>query len=562
MRKLTRFFLSLGLLGGFLSAHANSSDSTVNSSVPTREQAIGNIILGEMAINQNQLDNAHHYYAAATSLSKNPTAAKKALYIALMAGQESMAVSAAQQWAQLAPMDLEAQLINVDLSLKTNQMSAATKYIQQAIKINPGQALSKIIEELESAPISIQQALLQNLQQLPQRQKNKSPNLAIISLLSFQTGQSQEALKIIDFALGQTPAWPQLIALKVDYLVNSQQIDQALSFAAAKAKAYPKVPLIQMIDVGVMVKANQNDAARLKLQALSQDSAMRGIAFLALAQLSIKEQNMTQATAYLKKAAADPSQADSAHYLLAEIYEFQKKPELAIQNYQAIKNGPYHVNARLKTAKLMASLGQNDAALETLSNIQISNNDEGKQIILLQVELLMNMQEDATAMALLNKANTAIPNDITLLYARSMVANAMQNEEQTEKDLKQILAIDPTQVTALNALAYLLTHNPARHQEALRYSQQALALAPNDPAILDTMGWLQYNMGNYSAASRYLAKAYKGNQDGLIAAHYGEVLWRLGNRKAAQNVWQTGLEKSPNDPDLQKTVAQFMGSTN
>jgi tetratricopeptide (TPR) repeat protein len=556
MRNSLIFSLITGIVGSFVSL-TSFADAPPTSQLPAHEQAIANLILGEMAIEQNQVDTAHDYYLAAVELSHDPDVAKRTVYLALMSGHINMALNAAKEWAILAPKDVEAQLINLDLLLKVHQTAAAVPYLQQALKVGDKNTINSVISELQDAPKTLQQTLLGSILQLPANQQSE-PNLQVItSLLQFQTGNPQQAIKTINAVLSVRPDWPQPIALKADYLINTDQINQALAFTAAKAKQYPNQPMIQLIDAEMLLKAKQQEAAINKLQALKAFPETRGIALLTLAQLALHNKDMTNAAIYLKEATSDPLQADTAYYLLGEIYQFEHKTDEAIQAYQHVADGQHYVTAQLKAAALLANKNQNQQALELLSNIKIDNMNQAKEVILLQVQLLMKIKQTPVALQVLNKAIAAIPNDIELLYARSMVANALNDDEQSEKDLKEILVLDPNQTTALNALGYLLINTPTRYQEALDYTQRALTLAPQNPAILDTMGWLQYHMGNYQSAYHYLNRAYHIDYDGVIAAHYGEVLWRMGNKPAAKEVWQGALIKFPDDPALLDTIKRF-----
>ncbi|NNM58391.1 MAG: hypothetical protein HKM04_01065 [Legionellales bacterium] len=549
---------SLFVCSSFASSTPAAADNNV---IPVREQAIANLLLGEMAIDRDQIDSAHHYYMVATNLSHDPDTAKRALYLALMAGQPGAALNAAKEWAALAPNSLEAQLINVDLLLKTGQASACLPYIQQALKINSHETINTLVVEFQQAPLTIQQAMLAAIKTLSASQQASPDFLLLSSFLQFQTGSQKQAYSSINQALTQKPNWVQAIALKTDFLVHDNQPDQALQFTAAKAKSYPDDTMIQLIDAEMLIKANQNAAATAKLQQLAKLPKMRGIALLSLAQLAIQEQKISEASLYLKEATSDPEQASSAYYLLAEIYQFENKPDLAIDAYQRVTNGEHYVSAQLRAVALLASAGKNKQALSHLADIKIQNMDQARQVVLLQVELLINMHQYKVALNALNKAITSLPDDIPLLYARAMVTNMLKDNVQTEKDLKQIIKIDPKQASALNALGYLLITTPPRYQEALKYTNQALAISPKDPAILDTMGWLQYHLGNYHSASNYLAEAYKLDNDPLITAHYGAALWAVGNKPEAEAIWQSGLKKFPNDPDLQQMITQLSRKT-
>ncbi len=123
--------------------------------------------------------------------------------------------------------------------------------------------------------------------------------------------------------------------------------------------------------------------------------------------------------------------------------------------------------------------------------------------------------------------------------------------------MRRILAIDPEQVDALNGLGYVLADRTTRYQEALQYISQALKLDPHNPAILDSMGWVQYRLGHHPQALEYLKQATQLSDDVEIAAHYGEVLWANGQLQAAQQVWAKALQRDPNNTLLLQTMQRF-----
>ena len=123
--------------------------------------------------------------------------------------------------------------------------------------------------------------------------------------------------------------------------------------------------------------------------------------------------------------------------------------------------------------------------------------------------------------------------------------------------MRAILARDPNNATALNALGYTLADRTDRHEEALRLISRALELDPGEPAIMDSMGWVLYRTGRYEEALDYLTRAYAEFPDPEVAAHLGEVLWVNGDTDAATQVWQGALLKDPNHKILLSTLERL-----
>jgi Flp pilus assembly protein TadD len=109
----------------------------------------------------------------------------------------------------------------------------------------------------------------------------------------------------------------------------------------------------------------------------------------------------------------------------------------------------------------------------------------------------------------------------------------------------------------LNALGYTLADRTERYEEALVYVQKALAQTPDDPAVIDSMGWVLYRLGRLQEARDHLQKAYDMTGDGEIGAHLGEVMWMMGDRDAARAVWDKARRDSPDNAVLEEALKRF-----
>ncbi|MGB0450329.1 MAG: tetratricopeptide repeat protein, partial [Porticoccaceae bacterium] len=168
--------------------------------------------------------------------------------------------------------------------------------------------------------------------------------------------------------------------------------------------------------------------------------------------------------------------------------------------------------------------------------------------------LLLGSDQPDQAFAVLSAGLQTYPNDTRLLYARSMVAELQDNFVLAERDLRAILAQDADNSAALNALGYSMLLHTDRYKEAHKLIKRAYLLNPGDPAILDSLGWVLFVLGDAQQALPYLEKAMAIMVDPEIAAHLGEVQWFLGDRQAAMQSWKRGLEEDPDHKTIKETV--------
>ncbi|MEO5702275.1 MAG: tetratricopeptide repeat protein, partial [Gammaproteobacteria bacterium] len=201
--------------------------------------------------------------------------------------------------------------------------------------------------------------------------------------------------------------------------------------------------------------------------------------------------------------------------------------------------------------------GDIPAARTHLQGIQLQDPQQEKLLIMAEADLLREEKKYNEALALYNRALTELPHDNTLLYGRAMLAEKMDRLDILEQDLRNILSREPDNARALNALGYTLADRTKRYKEALGYIKRALELNPQDAATLDSIGWVQYRLGNAQEAVQNLQSAYKLDANAEIAAHLGEVLWVSGDREAARKVWEDALKSEPKDEVLLNTMKRL-----
>jgi tetratricopeptide (TPR) repeat protein len=175
----------------------------------------------------------------------------------------------------------------------------------------------------------------------------------------------------------------------------------------------------------------------------------------------------------------------------------------------------------------------------------------------LEADILNRGGEAASALTLLTQALKKSPDSTSLRYARAMLSEQQNDLPGMEKDLRTLIKADPNNTTALNALGYTLADRTTRYTEALQLVSRALELQPDEPAILDSMGWVLYRTGKYDEAVSYLTRAYAVFPDPEVAAHLGEVLWVKGDTDKATLIWRGAILRDPDHPVLLKTLKRL-----
>jgi tetratricopeptide (TPR) repeat protein len=205
----------------------------------------------------------------------------------------------------------------------------------------------------------------------------------------------------------------------------------------------------------------------------------------------------------------------------------------------------------------MARQGKLEEARKLLRALPERTPADARTKLMAEVQLLRDTKHWREAYELLGRAAAKPPVDVDLLYERAMIAEKMDNLPAMERLLRQVIATKPDYHHAYNALGYSLADRKMRLPEAKELIRKALTFAPDDPFISDSLGWVEFRMGNMGEALRILETAYKTRPDADIAAHLGEVLWTLGQRERAEAIWKEGLLLNAENETLQETLKRL-----
>jgi tetratricopeptide (TPR) repeat protein len=249
--------------------------------------------------------------------------------------------------------------------------------------------------------------------------------------------------------------------------------------------------------------------------------------------------------------------AAQAYFLLAVLAENDKDYVLANSYLDRLTNPEDQRRVTQRRVQMLLAQGQLDAAQELVSAMSDEGEEEARVKISTEVELLRARKDEAGAYRLLTEAMVRFPQDPDLAYEAAMSADKLKDLIAMEQILRKLLAKHPDHYQSMNALGYSLADRNVQMVEARALIQKALSFAPQDPYIIDSMGWLEFRSGNLSAANTLLRTAFEAKPDAEIAAHWGEVLWVLGQRDAAQKTWERGLQLNPDNETLRDTVRRL-----
>jgi tetratricopeptide (TPR) repeat protein len=238
---------------------------------------------------------------------------------------------------------------------------------------------------------------------------------------------------------------------------------------------------------------------------------------------------------------------------LGRIEEQDGNAQEAIGWYKQVTAGDFRLEAMARVAQVQADTGRFREALDWIRNMRVQIPGQSVQLYLMEAGILAEHGSIEEVLTVYASALAAHEDSEELLYARGLYAAEIGRMDIVENDLRRVIEHNPENADALNALGYTFADRSIRYGEAYELISRALELKPDSPAILDSMGWLQFRMGNLAAASDFLRRAYTLLPDGEIGAHLGEVLWMMGESAGAEAIWQQILDEDPDNKHVIET---------
>lgn len=278
---------------------------------------------------------------------------------------------------------------------------------------------------------------------------------------------------------------------------------------------------------------------------------------LSLGLLLLENEKYEKADVYLSELLTNGNHENEAHYYLGRSAEHQSDYPRAIEHYKQVLFSREAIPAQHSATRLLNETKGLKAAREHLADIRARLPEHKTSLLQIEIELLDKEKAYKDAYELISGELKQDPNNTTLRYSRALVAEKLDNLSQLETDLRHVISLNPDNAEAINALGYTLVNKTDRIDEAMELIELAHRMAPENPAILDSMGWGYYRQGNLEKALLYLERAYREFPDHEVAAHLGEVLWQLNREKEARVIWKKALQDRPDSDIISSTLKRL-----
>jgi tetratricopeptide (TPR) repeat protein len=520
------------------------------------------LLAAEIAAQRGRYDVTLVNYLQAAKTSKDRGVITRAMRIAQSLNADNAQQQLADLWLQLEPDNLLAHRVSAIQAVKRQDLETALVHMERIMEQGEDADFDSLAAMSANLPPAQQRELLQLYERLAERHPGNPELEYSIALLLKITGAPEQALERIERLTNQQPNFQPAIALKGDLLYQTGQTREALTYLTTNTRRFPSNRQLGTLYGRILINEGELQAAQDEFERLVKRYPQTPGLRLSFALVALENRQPELAREELTELIEQGHHTDEASYYLGRIEEDAGNITHAIGYYMSVEGGNYFFPALARASELQAETGNLESALAKIDTLRESNPGQAENFWLLEVNLLLDQQREQDAMAAANHALEAFPENIQIRYARAMLHDSLGNTELAEEDLRAILSNQPDNAVALNALGYILTIRTERLDEARSYIEQALALDPNNPAILDSMGWVLFRQGDTEAALEYLADAWAAYPDPEVAAHYGEALWVSGNEEQARVIWEEGLEQDPDHDILIETIQRLTGNGN
>ena len=539
----------------------------VNNSALTAELMF-EILLGELNTQQGQPGVGYSLLLDAARRTGDARLFQRAVDIALQSRSGDAALVAANAWRQAYPQSREANRHVLQILLALNRVSDTLMPLRTDINLAPADERTSALVSIPGlyARVSNKQQAAQVIEQALapfQSRTDTGPiSWTVIGHMRLLAGDLEGSFQAAQrsLALDNTSQAPVWLGLEL----MSQRHPGAEALVTSALDKHPQ-PDLRLGLARVLIEQLRLDDATAQLTRLSQQQPDFSPAWMLLGSVLAEQGDATAAEAAWQRYLGSIDLRETKHQReLAQVYlglaqiASRRGDDAGAESWLARIDDPRSLSrVQIQRASILARQGKMPQARQLIADLPERSPAERRTKLLAEVQLLRDHQALEAAYDRLTQALLREPNDAELQYEQAMVAEKMNRLEDMERLLGDIIARTPTHHQALNALGYSWADRGIRLEEARDLIIKALAQTPDDPFITDSLGWVEFRLGRHQEALRLLQKAYRSRADAEIAAHLGEVMWTLGQREQALQVWREGLRIAPDNTTLRSTLQRL-----
>ena len=560
--------LSATFASAVLIPSASAEQSSGGESLPNiavTEQLIQKYLSAELSFQRGDKFAAYSTMMSLARSLRDPRLARRGLEFAIAGSLGGEALKAARLWREITPQSEEATQAVVGLLISSGRIDEVKTVLAQQLAASSPESLPNTIALLQRQLARVQDrnrayGLLRELLEPYGDVLDARLTLAQAAMVA---GDRATALNEARAALAEHPS-SDLAALVLAQIIEdrAESVQSLVAFLQKNTKSRE----VRLAYARTLIEQNKVAEAKEQFAQLLTYHPDDRTTLYALGLMAAQAGEMPEAENYLSKyiqtlGDQPDRERDSTQALLvlAQIAEDKNDTAAALKWLEKIEpdNQGSYISATLRRAMLLAKAKDPEAARTLLQQAEVRNDDDRAKLIVGEAQLLRDAGRLDDALRMVADALELNKNNIDLLYEHAMLAERAKQFDLMERELRKLIKIAPDNQHAYNALGYSFADRNIRLQEALDLIGKANQIAPNDPYILDSMGWVEFRLGRLEQALKTLQRAYEIKADAEIAAHLGEVLWKMGRQDEAKKLWRSANDKDPKNETLRGTLQRL-----
>lgn len=523
------------------------------------QDTLYSLMAAEIAAQRGRYDVTLVNYVDAAKKSRDVGVIKRALRIAQSLKGNNAQLQLAKLWLDIDPENLEAHRIAAIQYVRKKQYNKAVAQMEKILQQGENADFDDLAVLASTQSQDDQKRLLAIYQDLAKRYPENRDIQYGIALLRKSAKQYDEALATLDPLLNDSDREPyqNAMVLRGDLLYQTGRKNEALDYLEDQADEYPDNRKLGTLYGRMLIDAKKLDEAEDQFEDLNKRFPEVPGLTLSYALVAMENDHTDDAKKALETLITQKHHVNEAHFYLGLIADRADDTDEAIYQFSQVSRGKNLLPALSRLTALRAKNGEQDQAMADLRALRQQEPDLAEQLWLVEINTLLDLEENDDALGAATEALQDYPDNQRIRYARAMLFDQMDRPKEAEADLREIIKAEPENAVALNALGYILTVKTDRLDEARELLEKAQSLDPGNPAILDSVGWIHFKLGDIKKSLEYLKTAYKAFPDPEVADHYGEALYVDGQKKAARDIWKAAMEDNPDNKQIPKTMQRL-----
>ena len=556
--KFNKLILIISSFLVFTNLIAEEEVETFNPNLPAQiseanAEFVYKFLLAEIALQRNDPNAAGHLYLDLAKLTKNSLLAQNAAQLGSMVRNGRLALDAADVWSKLDPKSADAQKVLAEMYIASGNLAKARPIVKKILESEESKGdgflyLNNILSRVENKTNALR-FIVDIAKPYPNMVEAHFAVAHTAHMAGNETIRDRE-LKIVD---SLDPKWETSILFKGAILFQ-QDPNQAIDEYKKFINKNPKSNSVRLELAKALVQTEKYAEAKQHFEQLVNSPLASSDLSLTVALLALESGDDLVAEKYLKQALErkHPS-PDQIYMYLARIYA-QREDLASVLNWvEKISAGPMFVDSRIFAAQSIHAKNGISDAIKYLDQFKSLDRQEKLKFLQLKTSFLYNDNQYQQALNLMLLEEEKYNDSAEFYFDFGLLYEKNKDFESMEKHLKKAISLKPDYAIAYNALGYSYADRNIKLDDAKKYIEIALSIDPQNHYILDSMGWVHFRLGNYDIAYEFITKAYMIQEDPEIAAHLGEVLWKQGKQNEAISIWQSSLEKFPENSILIET---------